>query len=171
MPSFVEQGSFGSAFEVAPRKVLRWFGLAASVLILRKMWDWSSVLVTSWALILILIMILGASLDLDDWSSLWSFSFYYLLTVPCLFDTLARKSLAMLLFSGGPFVWSSPWSWVLKSQTTAATLVARHRESHGCVYCSTTMVGTMPWSCLSGGVSSRSKAWAVERTHCAAFHP
>ena len=44
------------AFEVAPQQLLRWFGLAAPVLILSEMWGWSLVLVTSWALVLISMM-------------------------------------------------------------------------------------------------------------------
>ena len=52
MPSFLKQGSFGRAFEVALQQLLRWFVLAAPVLILRKMRGFSSVV--------------GPGLDLDD---------------------------------------------------------------------------------------------------------
>ena len=74
MPSFLEQGFFGRAFEVALQQLLRWFGLAAPVLILRKIWGWSLFLMTSWALILIL----GTGLVLDDWGSLRRFLLFVL---------------------------------------------------------------------------------------------
>ena len=77
MPSLLEQGSFGRAFEVTPQQLLRWFGLAAPVLILRKMLGWSLVLIMSWALVLILMMILGPGLDLNDWGFFRRVSFQF----------------------------------------------------------------------------------------------
>ena len=110
LPSFLEQGSFGRAFEVAPQQLLRWFGLAAPVLILWKMWGWSSVLVTSLALVLILMMILGAGLDLNDWSFLQRVFVFVLLSFNCALAVwhVVEKKLGYVALIRGPFVWSSP---------------------------------------------------------------